>query len=186
MTAATVRAPGRPSLLCRAAARTAALVGWRRAVLALVLGGTATLALPPLHLVPLLLPAFVGLVWLLDGCATRRGAFAVAWLFGFGHFVSGIYWIALALLTDPEKFAWMIPFAIFGISGVLAIFVGLAGWLMAASGARGWRRILVLAVAWTLALEETVDHFAGSLFRQGGRAADPERADSQHESCGGP
>ena len=47
-----------------------------------------------------LLLAFPGLLWLLEGAATRRSAFFTGWWFGFGHFVLGLYWISFALLTD--------------------------------------------------------------------------------------
>ena len=74
----------------------------------------------------MLLLAFPGLLWLLDGAATRRSAFFTGWWFGFGHFVLGLYWISFALLTDVGKFWWMMPFAIAGLPALLAIFVGLA------------------------------------------------------------
>src|SRR5690606_9368423 len=57
------------------------LAGWRQLGLAALLGALAAGALPPLYLVPLLVPAFVGLVWLLEGCAGWRRAFLVGWAF---------------------------------------------------------------------------------------------------------
>jgi apolipoprotein N-acyltransferase len=48
------------------------------------------------------------------------------WWFGFGHFVIGLYWVGEALLVDPAKFGWMIPFAVFGLSAGLALFPALA------------------------------------------------------------
>ncbi|MEE8444284.1 MAG: apolipoprotein N-acyltransferase, partial [Alphaproteobacteria bacterium] len=94
---------------------------------------------------------FVGLIWLLDGCRTRLASFGVGWWFGFGHFTSGLYWIALALLTEPERFAWMVPFAVFGISALLAAFTGLATLATYLVGRAGFGRILVFAVAWGVA-----------------------------------
>ncbi len=83
--------------------RVVALAGWRRAAIAVAFGIAATGALPPLHLLPLLIVALSGLVWLIDGGATRRAAFAAGWWFGLGHFVSGLYWMGIALMTDPER-----------------------------------------------------------------------------------
>ena len=40
--------------------RITAVTGWRRWLLALLLGATAAAALPPLHLLPLLVVAFSG------------------------------------------------------------------------------------------------------------------------------
>jgi apolipoprotein N-acyltransferase len=131
------------------------LAGWRRRGLALLLGALAALAMPPVHAVPLLFLAFPGLIWLLDGARRPVDAFAVGCWFGLGHFAVGIYWITHALLTDPEKFAWLIPFVVGGLAAVLALFPGLAALTArlvqnADEGlGRGAVRILVFAIAWT-------------------------------------
>ncbi|MBW7852313.1 MAG: apolipoprotein N-acyltransferase [Rhodospirillales bacterium] len=132
------------------AAAIRGLGGWRRRLLAIALGAAAALALPPLHWVPVLWLAFPGLVWLADGGTGRRGAFGAGWWFGFGHFSAGLYWVSHALLTDPARFGWMIPFAVFGLGGVLAVFPALAVLAMRLSGARGAGRVSVLAGAWTI------------------------------------
>lgn len=127
------------------------LLGWRRAVAATVLGLVATGALPPIHAVPLLLIAFTGLLWVADGVRSWRGAFGVGWWFGLGHFASGLYWIAHALLVDAARFAWMIPFAVLGLAAGLALFTGAALAVVSLSRARGVARVLVLGLAWTAA-----------------------------------
>jgi apolipoprotein N-acyltransferase len=127
--------------------RVTALTGWRRWLLALALGIAATGALPPLHLLPLLIVAFSGLVWLIDGCNRHRAAMAAGWWFGFGHFMTGLYWFGHAMLTDPERFAWMVAPAILGASAVLAIFPALAA-LAARLASPGVTRVLILALAW--------------------------------------
>ena len=109
----------------------------------------AAAALPPLHLVVLLVPAFVGLLWLTDGAHRWRAAFAIGWWFGLGHFMAGLHWIAFAFLVEAEKFAWMIPFAVFGLAAVVAVFSGLAVLATAASRTRNLGRVLILGVAWT-------------------------------------
>ncbi len=131
----------------------ASRTGWRRAALAAGLGVIATTALPPVYLVPLVVVAFSGLVWLLDAVPTetRRAtwiAFAIGWWFAFGHFVSGFYWLSNALLLDAAKFGWMVPFAIFGLGGGMALFPAAAAAVYHRSGLRGVAGTLVLAVAW--------------------------------------
>ncbi len=131
--------------------RLAALQGWRRYLLAVVLGASAAAALPPLHLLPLLVIAFTGLVWLVAGSKGWRGAFAAGWWFGFGHFVGGLYWIGHAFLVDAGRFGWMMPFAVAGLTAYLALYPGLAAlvtWLIRPSGPG---RVVALAAAWTLA-----------------------------------
>lgn len=107
----------------------AGLTGWRRAALAFLLGVLATLALPPFHLVFLLIPSLTGLFWLIDDAATRRRVLLDGWWWGFGHFTTGLYWMCIALLTDPEKFAWLIPFTLIGLNAVIALYPGLAALL---------------------------------------------------------
>ena len=141
----------RPALggLGRLQKRIAAVSGWRRFALAAGLGALATAALPPVHLVVLLVPAFVGLVWLIDASPRPRTAFAAGWWFGFGHFTAGLYWIAFALLTKPERFGWMVPFAVFGLSALIALFPAGAALLTRAVRGAGPGRILVFGAAWT-------------------------------------
>lgn len=128
------------------------LSGWRRALAAVLLGAVLTAAMPPLFVLPAAFVSFTGLLWLLDGARSSarpiRSVFITGWWFGFGHFVTGIYWIANALLVDAAHFGWLIPLAIGGLSAYFAIYPALAA---AAYGiARGSRlaRILVFAAAW--------------------------------------
>jgi apolipoprotein N-acyltransferase len=132
------------------AARLEGARGWRRRGAALLFGALAALALPPVHALPLLWIAFPGLMWLLDGAGRDREAFALGWWFGFGHFSLGLYWISYALLVDPVRFGWMVPFAVFGLGGLLAVFVGaavLTAWRVSSPGVP---RVLMLGVTWVL------------------------------------
>ena len=144
---ATIAAP-----LSRCADVLARLRGWRRYGTAALLGGFATTALPPLHLLPALLVAFPGLIWIVDGSRSRRAAFAAGWWFGFGYFLVGLYWVSNALLTDPGRFGWLLPFSVVGLPIVLAPFTGLAALVYRMAGTTGWRGVLAFAVSW-VALE---------------------------------
>ena len=125
----------------------------RRRGLALTCGVAAGAALPPLHLLPLLVPAFTALVWLCNGSSNNkapwRSAFAVGWWFGFGSFITGLYWIAEALLIDAGQFGWMTPFAVFGLPALLAVFPAAVTLLLYVTGIRGVAQILLFAVLWT-------------------------------------
>ncbi len=127
----------------------AGITGWRRGAVAVALGILAAGALPPLHLVVLLVPAFCGLVWLMDGCARWRAAFAAGAWFGFGLGAAGLYWIANALLQEPEKFGWLVPVAVIGMAALMAVFSAAAVALAHRAAPPGVGRILVLAAAWT-------------------------------------
>ena len=81
------RAAGPLAPLQRAAMWTAGLSGWKRHGFAACLGVLAAAALSPVDMVPLLVIAFSGLIWLMDGCVGRRDAALLGWSFGFGFFL---------------------------------------------------------------------------------------------------
>ena len=137
-------------LLERSAAWLASLTGWRRAFAAILCGLLTAAALPPLHLLPLLVPAFTGLLWLLDGVTRRRNAFLLGWCFGLGFFAAGLYWVGIAMTVDLARFGWFMPVSVIGLSAGLSLFIGAAVWLVWESGLRGASRVLLLAAAWLL------------------------------------
>ncbi len=127
------------------------LTGWRRYVLAWLLGAILALSLPPLHLWPALFVGFTGLLWILDGCSGRKPAFLAGWYFGFGYFALSLYWISFALLIEPDRFGWMIPFAVLGLPALFALWVGLATLVVRTLNLSGIARVFLFAGAWCAA-----------------------------------
>src|SRR5690349_2895554 len=124
------------------------LTGWRRNALAFFAGVLMTLTLPPAYVLPLLIPAFTILYWLVDTAPNTKRAFADGWWWGMGWHVTGLYWFSIALLTDPEKFAWLIPFTVIGLNAIIALYAGIACWLWKKTGCRGLRGVFVFSVIW--------------------------------------
>lgn len=129
--------------------------GLKRTLIALFAGAFGALALPPIGFFGAMFVSFTLLVWLLDGAAGRPGgfvvgrlwpSFAIGWLFGFGYFVAGLWWLATPLKQEPG-FAWAIPLAVAGLPAGLAIFYGLATALARIYWPDGLGRIAMLAVA---------------------------------------
>ena len=145
-------------MLSRLYDRTLSLSRQRRVSLALLLGALSALALPPWHIVPLVIPTFAGLLWLLDAAALSprpvRAAVVTAWLFGAGHFLVGVHWIAEPFLVDAARHGWLIPFALAGLAGGLALFPAAAGLTTALLARRfalaGIARALTFAAVWVL------------------------------------
>jgi apolipoprotein N-acyltransferase len=141
--------------LCRLAFELAALSGWRRYGLAFLLGVGAAASLPPVDMSPLLLVAFVGLLWLDEGSARPRASFGLGYTFGFGFFLTGLYWIAAALFVDIAAFWWLVPIAAVGLPAAFALYTGSAVLLvnLATNHLRlpGTARIFLFAIAWTAA-----------------------------------
>ncbi len=123
--------------------------GWRAWAIAALLGAASAAALPPLHVIPVLLFTVPALLALIGTRPTRRAAAAIGFWFGFGHHLFGLYWMTEAILVEAAKFWWLVPFAVPMTAAVLAVFT--AGPCAVAWGARpGLQRLLALAGAWTL------------------------------------
>ena len=128
--------------------------GWRRRSIAFTAGAVSALAMAPFNARPVLFLTFPVLVFLIDGIASRgfSGLIAAAdigWWFGFGYFLAGLYWLGYAFLVDAATFGWLLPFAVFGLPAILAIYTALGVVLARLLWQRGAMRILALAVCLT-------------------------------------
>ncbi len=133
------------------------LVGWRAAGASLLAGALAALAMPPLYWLPLAVIGIVAFVWLWQTAPGPRAAFVRGLAWGFGHFAVGSYWIVEAFFVPPADYAPLGVPIVTGLALVLGFFPGLAAgvarWLVGRwprfDGR--YRRVLVLALAWTAA-----------------------------------
>ncbi|MFN9977820.1 MAG: apolipoprotein N-acyltransferase, partial [Phycisphaerae bacterium] len=80
---------------------------------------------------------------------SQKQALLDGFFWGWGYFVAGLYWFTIALLTEPEKFAWLIPFALFGLTAVIALYPALAAWLYFRLRRPGLPGVLLFAGIWT-------------------------------------
>jgi apolipoprotein N-acyltransferase len=143
----------------RAANWVAQLTGAKRAALAASAGALSVLAFAPVHGWPVLFVSFGLLVWLLDGChaghAELRPRLQCAGLagfwFGFGYFLTGLYWIAEAFLVEPWRHGWLIPFVMTLLPGGMALFFAAAAALAMLLWRPGAARVFALAIAFGLA-----------------------------------
>ncbi len=102
------------------------LPGWRRWLLAVLLGLLAASALPPFYILPVLWLSLTGLACLNLTAIRWRQAFFEGWLFGIGWFGAGLYWVGHAFLVDAERYAYLMPFAVIGISIGMALFIAIS------------------------------------------------------------
>jgi apolipoprotein N-acyltransferase len=121
-------------------------------LIAFLAGAASTLALAPINFWPAMFLTFPPLVLMLDGVGAARwggirAAFAIGWWFGFGYFLSGLYWIGSAFLVDAETFGWMLPFAVTLLPAGLAVFIGLGFVAARLLWTTGHMRVLTLAAA---------------------------------------
>lgn len=130
--------------------------GWRRWSLCLFCGVVSALSLPPFGLFPLLFLTVPGFIWILDGAIepaqTSHGkrvwtGFVLGWLFGFGYFLAGLWWIGAAFLVEADRYAWLMPFAVIAMPVGLALFTGSGVAVAAALWTDHRYRIVLFAVA---------------------------------------
>ena len=97
-------------------------------LLLFILGGLTSLSLPPLNLFIInffSLSIFFGFLFKnLNKRIEKKIFFFYGWFFGFGYFLTNLYWITIALSFD-KNFSYLIPFAIIFIPSFLALFYGL-------------------------------------------------------------
>lgn len=91
------------------------------------LGGLTSLAFAPLYLIPLAALGFSVFLYALRQESYRHHAFKYGWLFGFGHFVVGLYWLGNAIQT--VGLWYFMPLGWFGLPAFLALFVAGVTWL---------------------------------------------------------
>jgi len=123
---------------------------FRQLLACFLLGAGATLALPPVHLLPALL-AFALWLPLLERAPSRAAVAARGFAFGLGWHLAGLYWIGIAFFTDAERFGALAVPAVTGLAALNALFPMLAALLAVR---RAWRSpvaaALALALAWTV------------------------------------
>ena len=136
-------------MLLRLKSGLAALRGQRADLAGLALGALAAAALPPFHIIPVLLISVPGLLILLDSARSMAVAARRGWWFGFGHHLIGLYWVTEAILFEAARFWWFVPLAVPALAGTLAVFIAVAC-ALARLAPPGWPRAVALAGAWVL------------------------------------
>lgn len=149
--------------LTKVAHRVVLAWGWRRGLIAFFAGLGSALPLLMLGFWPAemacwLIPfiTFPVVVWLIDGAAGSRiraafAAGAAGWCFGFGYFLTGLYWVGNAFLVDAKTFGWLLPVAVIALPAGLALYTAFGFLLARLIWTRGATRILALACAMTVA-----------------------------------
>jgi apolipoprotein N-acyltransferase len=114
--------------------RLRALAGARPHLVILLAGLLLPLSYAPVKILPLFYVSFAVafyLAWQARG--QLRRLFTLGWVFGFGQFIVGFYWIGEAFIVEAEDFLWALPFAVTLLPAGLALFPAIAFWAFGAS-----------------------------------------------------
>ena len=93
-----------------------------------ILGALTSLSLPPYNLLFvnfITFSLFFIYIFKKKKYFSKNKAFLFGWFFGFGYFVTNLYWISISLTFDVN-FKFLIPIALILIPAFLAIFYGVA------------------------------------------------------------
>lgn len=93
--------------------------------IALILGACSSLIFAPYFCLPFMF-TLSALCYQVHKSDSRKNAAIYGFVFGFGHFVTGLYWISIGVSVYIEDFWWALPFALFGLPIILACFTSLA------------------------------------------------------------
>lgn len=121
-----------------------------RIVSLLIAGAITSLAFPSHNHTFVLFLTLPVLLLAIESSKDLKQAFWAGWYFGFGHFITSLYWIANSLLVEPEKFAWLIPFAVSLLPAALAIYIGLVSLVTYRVTRSGWQKVLIFGSIWTM------------------------------------
>lgn len=120
-------------------------------LLPLALGMVATLGFPPVGWYPLTVVAFAGLLGLWWHATPRRAAWR-GWMFGLGHFGSGVYWVFVSTYDHGGAPLPVAVLLVCLLPAYMAAYPALVGAL--ASGCRRLPRVawavLLVPAAWVL------------------------------------
>lgn len=114
-------------------------------------GAVAAFGLAPWGLWPLTLLILLGIPALFLSAATTRQAGLIGWAFGAGYFAHALAWIVEPFLVDPDRYAWMAPFALGLMAAGGGLFWGGAFAAARAMGQSPAARVWLLVATWSLA-----------------------------------
>ncbi len=96
-------------------------------LLIVIIGALASLSLPPYNYIILnffSFSFFFIFIFQKKRLAKKEYSFLYGWFFGFGYFLSNLYWISISLTFD-RNFIFLIPITLILIPAFLAVFYGL-------------------------------------------------------------
>lgn len=114
-------------------------------------GLVSATAMAPIYAIPVLFLTIPLYFFLLNKAYTTQAIFWRAWIFNFGYFVAGLYWVAAALFVDIANNWWAIPFAVAGLPFLMSFYPAVAAALWHRLAWKNTPRLIAFVVLWGLA-----------------------------------
>lgn len=125
-----------------------------------LLGGIGILAFCPFSFYPALVISFSAFLLLMNQPIFRESPFKYAFIFSYGHYLFGFYWIGNALLV--YDFWYVLPFFWLAFPSFLAFFQASAFWIVAKTMHHPLAKALMVAVLWSF-----MDYLKGTYIMSG-------------------
>lgn len=117
----------------------------------LIAGAFSGLSFAPVFLFPILFITFPLFYFLITKSEAKKEAYFIGFFFGFGHFITGLYWISYALFFDINQFWFLFPFALVGIPAAIAIlYIGPFALIMSFIKINHFSRIIIFSILWVV------------------------------------
>lgn len=125
-----------------------------------LLGAIGILAFCPFGLYPALAISFSAFLLLMERPVFSVSPFQYAFIFSYGHYLFGTYWVGNALMV--YDLWYVIPFLWIALPGFLALFQASAYWVVARTIHQPLAKVLMIAVLWSL-----MDYLKGTIIMTG-------------------
>ena len=126
------------------------------------LGCLSSFSLPPYNLIFINFFSYSLFLYLIiyfkENNLSKKNFFLIGFVFGYGYFISSLYWISHSLSFDPQLY-FLKPFAIFGIPILLSIFYGLSILLIHSFIKKNYLFLLIFSISLA-----SFEYFRGFVF----------------------
>ena len=85
-------------------------------------GALCSLGFAPVYVLPLSFLGFLFAFIICDESAGYKRSALTGYLFGFGFYAAGFYWVSNALLIDVQTFGFLYPIALLGLGAFFGLF----------------------------------------------------------------
>ncbi len=115
-----------------------------------ILGCLLSLAFAPLGFPPIIFIVMPLIIYSLLSFDGWKKASNYGWWFGFGHFLTSLFWIGNSFLAQSEVPIWAAPIAVFALAYILAYTFSLTFGLTNCFNGPRWAKFMVFASIWSI------------------------------------